>query len=82
MAAEAGEVPDIGAVTDQQGKPVTEPGFRMIDPACGSGHFLLGAFPRILDRWQKQDPSGKIRDLVQKNKDWSTKPWPPAAASS
>jgi type I restriction-modification system DNA methylase subunit len=22
--------------------------FKMIDPACGSGHFLLGAFPRLL----------------------------------
>ena len=26
-------------------------GFRMIDPACGRGHFLLGSFPRILSRW-------------------------------
>jgi hypothetical protein len=30
-------------------------GFRMIDPACGSGHFLLGAFQRIFDRWQQRD---------------------------
>jgi len=26
-------------------------GFRMIDPTCGSGHFLLGAFARLNDRW-------------------------------
>ncbi|MEX1224994.1 MAG: BREX-2 system adenine-specific DNA-methyltransferase PglX, partial [Pirellulales bacterium] len=46
-----------------------ESSFKMIDPACGSGHFLLGAFPRILDRWQKQQPGGKIRDLVQQTLD-------------
>jgi hypothetical protein len=27
---------------------------RVIDPACGSGHFLLGAFHRILDAWEAQ----------------------------
>jgi len=27
--------------------------FRMIDPACGSGHFLLGGFRRLLKRWQE-----------------------------
>ncbi|MGH3275961.1 MAG: BREX-2 system adenine-specific DNA-methyltransferase PglX [Streptosporangiaceae bacterium] len=27
---------------------------RVIDPACGSGHFLLGAFARLLDRWKEQ----------------------------
>ncbi len=53
------------AVTDSQGKPITERGFRMIDAACGSGHFLIGAFPRILKRWHKQEPSAKICNLVQ-----------------
>ena len=28
-------------------------GFRLIDPTCGSGHFLLGAFDRLLDRWHR-----------------------------
>ena len=41
-------------------------GFRMIDPACGSGHFLLGAFARILDRWQRKEPGTKVRVLVQR----------------
>ena len=27
---------------------------RVIDPACGSGHFLLGAFSRLLAAWQDQ----------------------------
>lgn len=40
--------------------------FKMIDPACGSGHFLLGSFPRILLRWQKQEPGTNVRELVQR----------------
>jgi len=39
-------------------------GFRMIDPTCGSGHFLLGAFERLLDRWRAEVPGGEPRDLV------------------
>lgn len=26
---------------------------RLIDPACGSGHFLLGAFDRLFEEWTK-----------------------------
>ena len=40
--------------------------FKMIDPACGSGHFLLGSFPRILKRWKEQEPGTNIRELVQR----------------
>jgi hypothetical protein len=43
--------------------------FKMIDPACGSGHFLLGSFPRILDRWMKKEPGGNVRELVQRTLD-------------
>lgn len=32
-------------------------GFRLIDPTCGSGHFLLGAFDRLVTRWHEQDAS-------------------------
>ena len=49
--------------------PLRETCFRMIDPACGSGHFLLGSFPRILGRWQKMEPGANIRDLVQRTLD-------------
>jgi hypothetical protein len=28
-------------------------GFRLVDPACGSGHFLLAAFDRLLREWGK-----------------------------
>jgi hypothetical protein len=40
-------------------------GFRMIDPTCGSGHFLLGAFARLLDRWQKHAPAMETQAQVQ-----------------
>lgn len=42
---------------------------RMIDPACGSGHFLLGSFCRLLDRWQRQEPATNVRELVQRSLD-------------
>ena len=29
---------------------------RMIDPTCGSGHFLLGGFARVLAEWQRAAP--------------------------
>ena len=28
---------------------------RMIDPTCGSGHFLLGGFARLFDQWSKRE---------------------------
>jgi hypothetical protein len=40
--------------------------FKMIDPACGSGHFLLGTFPRLLDRWQRKEPGTNVRELAQR----------------
>lgn len=40
--------------------------FRMIDPACGSGHFLLGSFHRLLDRWLRKEPATNIRELAQR----------------
>jgi hypothetical protein len=40
--------------------------FKMIDPACGSGHLVLGAFGRILDRWQRLEPATPARELVRR----------------
>ena len=39
---------------------------RLIDPTCGSGHFLLGGFARLLDHWQRNDPARNTRDAVQR----------------
>ena len=41
-------------------------GFRLIDPACGSGHFLLGAFARLDERWAKAAPGLDGQARVQK----------------
>ena len=35
-------------------RPDLPPRLRVIDPACGSGHFLLGAFSRLLAKWKEQ----------------------------
>ena len=39
---------------------------RLIDPTCGSGHFLLGAFQSLLDRWLHLEPGTVERELVQR----------------
>jgi len=39
---------------------------RMIDPTCGSGHFLLGGFQRLLDLWASKEPGRNRRDVAQR----------------
>ncbi len=39
---------------------------RLLDPTCGSGHFLLGGFERLLDRWLGHAPEINVRELVQR----------------
>lgn len=39
---------------------------RMIDPTCGSGHFLLGGFARLLTLWQRNEPGRLAADVAQK----------------
>lgn len=41
-------------------------GFKLIDPTCGSGHFLLGAFARLTEVWAAQSPGMDARARVQK----------------
>lgn len=40
-------------------------GFKAIDPTCGSGHFLLGIFARLLNRWHTHAPGMDERERVQ-----------------
>ncbi|MEV4415587.1 BREX-2 system adenine-specific DNA-methyltransferase PglX [Catellatospora sp. NPDC049609] len=40
--------------------------FKMIDPTCGSGHFLLGGFTRLRERWERHAPGMERRARVQK----------------
>ena len=39
---------------------------RMIDPTCGSGHFLLGGFSRMVNEWSRVEPNRNRRDVAQK----------------
>jgi hypothetical protein len=40
-------------------------GLRMIDPTCGSGHFLLGAFARLLRAWEFEAPGMDVLERIQ-----------------
>ena len=44
-------------------------GLKLIDPTCGSGHFLLGAFNRLLIQWQNQFPAMDNRTRIQNTLD-------------
>ena len=39
---------------------------RLIDPTCGSGHFLLGGFARLFAAWQQREPATNTRELAQR----------------
>ncbi|MFF3733613.1 BREX-2 system adenine-specific DNA-methyltransferase PglX [Streptomyces sp. NPDC002476] len=52
------------------GWPGDEPvvrGLRCIDPACGSGHFLLGMFERLLKKWREAEPGTEDWELVRRS---------------
>ncbi len=38
----------------------------LIDPTCGSGHFLLGAFDRLWQAWHTAEPATSERELAQR----------------
>lgn len=38
---------------------------RVLDPACGSGHFLLAAFKRIVAGMQSKYPARPVREVVE-----------------
>ncbi|WP_232832260.1 BREX-2 system adenine-specific DNA-methyltransferase PglX [Nocardiopsis sp. FIRDI 009] len=42
-------------------------GFRLIDPTCGSGHFLLGAFHRLLNKWREAEPGTSDWELINRS---------------
>ncbi|WP_067479652.1 BREX-2 system adenine-specific DNA-methyltransferase PglX [Actinomadura hibisca] len=52
-----------------KGWPGTDPtvrGLRTIDPACGSGHFLLGIFHRLLRKWEDAAPNVDRWELIRR----------------
>ena len=38
----------------------------LIDPTCGSGHFLLGAFHRLFQGWRAAEPNGSEREHAER----------------
>ncbi|OHX01934.1 BREX-2 system adenine-specific DNA-methyltransferase PglX [Micromonospora sp. WMMB235] len=38
---------------------------KMIDPTCGSGHFVLGAFHRLLKEWERHAPNRDLHERVR-----------------
>ncbi|MFI8276006.1 BREX-2 system adenine-specific DNA-methyltransferase PglX [Streptomyces sp. NPDC085929] len=40
-------------------------GLKMIDPTCGSGHFVLGAFRRLVRLWAEGQPRKDVHDRVR-----------------
>lgn len=42
------------------------PEVRLIDPTCGSGHFLLTTFERVFAAWSKREPATNARALAQR----------------
>ena len=43
---------------------------RMIDPTCGSGHFLLGGFARLFKLWSKPEHTRECRDGCPEGTRW------------
>ncbi len=41
-------------------------GLKLIDPACGSGHFLLGAFERLNEAWLDAAPGLDAKERVRR----------------
>lgn len=39
---------------------------RLLDPTCGSGHFLLGAFWRLFRHWKEREPGSEDRELARR----------------
>lgn len=50
---------------DPKGEPLR--GLRTIDPACGSGHFLLEIFDRLFKKWRVAEPGTDDWTLVRRS---------------
>ncbi|MFF8536220.1 BREX-2 system adenine-specific DNA-methyltransferase PglX [Streptomyces sp. NPDC015532] len=44
-------------------------GLKMIDPTCGSGHFVLGAFRRLVRLWAEGRPGKDVHERVRESLD-------------
>lgn len=59
-----------GFILDRTLEPAIEefglPEVRLVDPTCGSGHFLIGAFERLFGYWQAREPGTASVVLAQR----------------
>lgn len=44
-------------------------GIKLIDPTCGSGHFLLGAFEHLVNQWKTHAPALDAKEHVRRAMD-------------
>ena len=47
-------------------KALPLPKVTVIDPTCGSGHFLLGAFARLVSAWEEKEPGALPEVIAQR----------------
>jgi hypothetical protein len=60
-------IDEFGLTPEPPRSPVKLPRvLRVIDPACGSGHFLLGAFAWLLKEWKGQEPETDIWEHIRR----------------
>jgi hypothetical protein len=59
---------------------------KLIDPTCGSGHFLLGAFRELLAAWQAKEPMTPVEELAAarwtRYTGWTSTPTPSPSRAS
>jgi len=48
---------------ETMGSDVIQPEMTVLDPACGSGIFLVGAFRRLISAWQQKNGNPTLADL-------------------
>ncbi|GAA2269141.1 BREX-2 system adenine-specific DNA-methyltransferase PglX [Glycomyces scopariae] len=62
-------IDEFGLEPEKKAKHVSEDTpntLRIIDPACGSGHFLLEAFDRLLNAWMNRAPGMESWEIIRK----------------
>ena len=50
---------------ETMGDEVVRPDMTVLDPACGSGIFLVGAYRRLIQAWKRQNGQPNATDLIQ-----------------
>lgn len=59
----------LGRTMDPAVREFGHEGLKMIDPTCGSGHFVLGAFHRLVRLWADRQPTKDLHERVRASLD-------------